>query len=197
MTTLDQAEARGVGSARSPRPLRADRPILSRQLVAPPRRLVALAVRALPDRLRRLGGVQRRPDAHERAADPGRPDARELPPDPQRAPGSTETGAGRRSTSPYTSWYANTLVIVRSDGALHGVPRRARRVCVQPLPLPGAADGAAVAAAHPDVPAVPRRRRDLPASSSEIGDVFPAFGLNTRTGSSSSTSAARSASTPG
>ena len=95
-----------------------------------------------------------------RLADPARRHARQLPHDPLRR--------GHRSPAtpsdiPYPRWYVELgLHPAGHGGALQRLPRRARGLRVQPLPLPRPAHGDAGAAADPDVPAAARGRRDLP-----------------------------------
>ena len=76
---------------------------------------------------------------------------------------NVSTSGGGKADAPYVHWVLNSMIVAGVDRALHDDARRARRVRVQPLPLQGPTAGDAAAAADPDVPAVRRRRRDLPA----------------------------------
>ena len=131
------------------------RPSWRGHVVAPRRRAARRAVRALPGRVHRLRGVQRRP---RRSA------ARSLIPrdvtlDNFTPAAHTDVRAGGGSsdtTLNYLRWFANTMIVAGCDRDPDRAAQRARGVRVQPLPLQGPAHGDGVAAADPDVPAAAR-----------------------------------------
>ena len=144
------AAALETAAGRRGRDAEAGAAAVPRGLVALPRRAARDGVRPLPGRLRRLGRVQPGAVALHRVGRPGGRHARQLPRDPVRPEGALP------QLVPQHDDHRDR------DRGRDRPPGRARRVRVLALPLQGTPLGDALAAPDPDVPAVPRGRRDLP-----------------------------------
>ena len=159
MTTADHAESRTAALRAHGRRAGGRSRQLLQELVAARGRADRGRLRALPGRVHRLGGVQRRRHARRRVPDPAR-----------RSRSTTSARSSpARSRSPARRTRCRTCAGTRTRSCVavahrdHDRPaRRARRLRVQPLPLPRPADRDAGAAPDPDVPADARRGRDLP-----------------------------------
>ena len=141
-------------------------------LVAAPRRADRGRDRSLPDRLRRLGCLQRRLVARRRVADPAQRHARQLPRAALAGSGEEPAPVLDLPLRPLARQLARDCAI---RGALERPARGTRCVRIQPLPFPRTADGPALPAPDPDVPAGARARRDLP-DRAEDGSGVPVHG---------------------
>ena len=142
-----RARDRGGGSGRG---AEAGAPAPARGLVALPRRSARDGVRALPRRVRGLGRVQPGAVPEHGLRDPRGGHARQLPRDPVRP---------ARALPELVPQHDDHRDRDRGRDRPAG---RARRVRVLALPLQGTPVRDALAPPDPDVPAVPRGRRDLP-----------------------------------